>query len=241
MKDLVKRAKSFIIFDYPLQTAYITRQFASIHQKLQAETPGWSTIATRQKLIFNYWFTHVAGHFALLFGLPALTVFLLPGSFEQPIFYLFNVLLAGLLSYPILYLFHYRPYFDSIFLPRLETVKEAYERKQIEQLEKCRQAQLSNFSLALFFYVLTNTNSIITLKCDDYSASLLMKLYGVDQGSIKKNLELILGTAKRRSMTDRKITELRNRFNETYSFMEDLKFTAGIDKLKELEMRFFKS
>lgn len=32
-----------------------------------------------------------------------------------------------------------------------------------------------------------------TLLCNDQSASLLMKLYGVDPGSLKKNLELIYG------------------------------------------------
>lgn len=236
MKDLVKKVKSFITFDFPLQTAHIHEQFAATHQKLQTEIPGWSTTATRQKLISNYWFTNVAGHFALLFGLPALMVFLLPGSFEQPSFYLFNVLLAGLLSYPILYLFHYRPYFDSIFLPRLETVKETYERKQIEQLEKCRQAQLSNFALALVFYVFDKTSGMNMLQCNDQSAGLLMKLYGVDKGSIKKNLELILG--KKHRLLPRKCTEIYKCFDEAYSFLEELHFSEGIRQLKALEVKF---
>ncbi|MES1249489.1 MAG: hypothetical protein ABUL46_02330, partial [Chitinophaga rupis] len=122
MKDLVKRAKSFITFDFPLQTAYISTQFANTHKKLQTEISGWSTTATRQKLISNYWFTYVAGHFAMMFGLPVLVIFLWHG-FGQSNFYLLSVLIAGLLSYPVLYLFHYRPYFSSVFLPRLETVK----------------------------------------------------------------------------------------------------------------------
>lgn len=126
-------------------------------------------------------------------------------------------------------------------MPRLETVKEAYEHKQTEQLEKCRQAQLSNFSLALFFYVLADINGLNPLACDDHSANLLMKLYGVDPGSMKKNLELILGTGKRNNMTDRKMTEIQNRFNETYDFMEALQFSVGIKKLKELEANFFKA
>lgn len=68
-----------------------------------------------------------------------------------------------------------------------------------------------------------------------------MKLYGVDPGSMKKNLELVLGTGKRKNMTDRKITEIRNRLNETYDFLEALQFSAGIEKLKELETKFFKN
>jgi hypothetical protein len=235
MKDLVKRAKSFITFDFPLQTAYISTQFANTHKKLQTEIPGWSTTATRQKLISNYWFTYVAAHFSVMFGLPVLMVFFIQ-RFEQSNFYLFSVLIAGLLSYPVLYLFHYRPYFSSIFLPRLETVKETYERKQKEQLEKCRQAQLSNFALALVFYVFDKTSGINTLQCNDQSAELLMKLYGVDPGSIKKILCVIYG--KKDKLTNRRFTEINNRFEEAFTFFEEMQFQEGIRMLRELEQRF---
>ena len=103
MKDLVKKVKSFITFDFPLQTANIAAQFDNTHRKLQIEIPGWSTTATRQKLISKYWFTYVAGHFAIMLGLPVLIVLLLHGSFEQTNLYLLSVLIAGLLSYPVLY------------------------------------------------------------------------------------------------------------------------------------------
>ncbi len=56
MKDLVKKVKSFITFDYPLQTAYISTQFTDTHKKLQTDIPEWSTAATRQKLVSRYWF-----------------------------------------------------------------------------------------------------------------------------------------------------------------------------------------
>ena len=238
MKDLVKKVKSFITFDFPLQTAYISTQFADTHKKLQAEIPGWSTTATRQKLISDYWFTYVAGHFAIMFGMPALIVFLLNGSFEKSSFYLFGGLIAGLLSYPVLYLFHYGPYFSSTFLPRLETIKETYEQKQVEQLEKCRQAQLSNFSLTLVFYVFDKAAGMNLLQCTDQFASLLMKLYGVDKGSLKKYLELIF--TRKKSMSERRQTEIRNRFSEAFAFFEDLNFSKGIIILRELEAKFFK-
>jgi len=64
-------------------------------------------------------------------------------------------------------------------------------------------------------------------------------LYGVDPGSMKKNLEIILGTVKRKNLTERKITELKNRFSETYDFLESIHFSTGIEKLKELESKFF--
>ena len=237
MKDLVKRVKSFIIFDFPLETAFITTQFTDTHKKLQTEIPGWSTTATRQKLISNYWFTYVAGHFAIMFGLAVLVIFLW-SAFQQSDFYLFSVLIAGLLSFPVLYLFHYQPYFSSIFLPLLETIKETFEHKQIEQLEKCRQAQLSNFALVLLFYVFDKTAGMNRLQCNDQSAELMMKLYGIDKGSIKKSLELIIG--KRKNLPTRKMTEIQNRFTEAYQFFEELQFPKGVHMLQDLEMRFTK-
>ncbi len=48
---------------------------------------------------------------------------------------------------------------------------------------------------------------------NDQYAGILTKLYGVDRGSLKTNLELILGSSgKRNNLTDRKLTEIRNRF-----------------------------
>jgi hypothetical protein len=235
MKDLVKRVNSFITFDFPLQSAYITTQFANTHRKLQTEIPEWSTTATRQKLISHYWFSYVAGHFSIMLGLPALIISPIQ-RFEHSTFYLFSILIAGLLSYPILYLFHYRPYFSSIFLPRLETIKETYERKQIEQLEKCRQSQLSNFALALVFYVFDKCAGINNLQCNDRSAELLTKLYGVDPGSLKKNLAIIYG--KKDKLTDRRLTEIKNRFEEAITFFEEIQFPNGIQRLIELEQKF---
>jgi hypothetical protein len=240
MKDLMSKVIAFLTFDTHLQAKQISLQFSETHHKRQAEIAEWSTKATRQQLISYYWSTHVIGHFAVLFVLPAGILFLIFGRFSQPGVFLVNVFVTAPIVYLGLFLFQYRPEFNSTYLPRLETVKEVYEKKHIEQFEKCRQAQLSNFSLALFFYVLTKTNSLNPISCDDHSANLLRKLYGVDPGSMKKNLELILGTAKRKNMSDRKITEIRNRFAETYDYFEALGFNAGTERLKELEVNFFK-
>ena len=140
MKDSVKKLRSFITFEYPLQMSNISVQFSSLQLKHQTEIPGWSATATRQKLISDYWFIYVAGHFALMFGFSTLITIGIHGSFENR--YLLSIIIAGLLCYPVLYFFHYRPYFTSTFLPRLETIKEAYERSELEQMEKCRKAQL---------------------------------------------------------------------------------------------------
>jgi len=71
------------------------------------------------------------------------------------------------------------------------------------------------------------------------SALSLMKLYGIDAGSIKKSLELLVISNKRKNLTERKKTELKNRFNEAYLFLEELGFMQGLMKLKELELNFF--
>lgn len=42
-------------------------------------------------------------------------------------------------------------------------------------------------------------------------------------------------------MSDRKITEIRNRFAETHDYLEALEFSAAIERLKELEAKFFKA
>lgn len=238
MKDFMSRAIAFLTFDTHLQAQQISLQFSQTHHKRLSEIDNWSTNATRQQLISHYWYTDVLEHFAILFGLSVgITLILIEN--KQPDVLIASLFFVGPLAYLGLYLFQYRPKFNSTYLPLLETVKEAYEKKQLEQIEKCRHVQLSNFSLALFFYVLTKTNNLNQISCDDYSANLLRKLYGVDSGSLKKNLELILGTAKRKNMSERKITEIRNRFAETYEYLEALEFNAGIEKLKELEASFF--
>lgn len=230
------RVKSFITFDFPLQADFIKTEFDAVHSKNLVEVPDWNTTATRQKLISNYWFTYVARHFSAILGLSVLTSLLINGMVSHFNLYLLGLITSTLVSYPILYLFHYRPNYNSVFLPRLEVFKEVYERKQIEQLEKCKQAQLSNLSLTLIFYVFDKTSGINSLKCTDQDAGLLMKLYGVDKGSLRKNLELILG--KKQKLQPRKYTEIQNRFNEAYTFFENLGFPKGVQLLKELESKF---
>ena len=237
-QSIVKKASSFISFDLPLEKAHIASQFASFHIKSQEHSPEWSTTATRQKLIAEYWYTHVIGHFAVLFALPALVIIAISGGFTQLPQYLTSFFIGGLICFLVLYVAIYRHYFTSFYLPQVETVKEEYERKVSQQLEKCRQAQLSNFALSLVFYVFDKASGINVLQCNDHFARLQMKLFGVDHGSLKKNLELILG--KKKDMTDkkRKQTEIRRQFEEAYAFFEELQFPQGALILKELESKF---
>lgn len=75
-----------------------------------------------------------------------------------------------------------------------------------------------------------------TLLCNDQSANLLMKLYGVDPGSLKKNLELIYG--KKKYLLPRKQTEISNRFDEAIVFLEEIGFPKGGSILSELKKKF---
>jgi hypothetical protein len=158
------------------------------------------------------------------------------GGFTHIPQYLASFFLAGVVCFLVLYVTLYRHYFTSFYLPEVETVKEEYERKTVEQLEKCRQAQLSNFALTLVFYAYDKASGENSLQCNDHYAGLLTQLFGVDQGSLKKNLELILG--KRRELSVRKQTEIENRFKEAYGLLEKLQFSKGVLILKELEAKF---
>ncbi len=170
MKDL-RRVKSFMTFDFPLNADYISARFTSTNSIYQKDIAGWSTNATKQKVIAAYWTKDVLAHFAVLFGLPALLMFLTPAYFNFA--FLPAVFVADLVTFPIMLLFHYWPGFHNRFLSYLQTIKETFENNQLEQVEKCRQAQLANFSLALFFYVVSKINFFKPLHCNDYSSALL--------------------------------------------------------------------
>jgi len=120
MKDLMQKVMTFITFDFPVQATYINIKFAETHQKLQTEVPEWSSTATRQKLLFNYWSNHVAGHFTFLFGLPSLVFFFVSGGFHDFSGYLVTIMIAGMIIYFVFYLFHYRPIFCTSYLPSVK-------------------------------------------------------------------------------------------------------------------------
>jgi hypothetical protein len=236
MKQILCSVKSFITFDFPFQTDFIKGEFEAIHSKNSANLPEWNTTATRLILTSNYWFSYVTRHFGAMIGLSILMSLMMHGASSQLSLNLLGLITATLISFPILYLFHYRPNYNSLFLPKVEIIKEVQECKQLEQLEKCKQAQLSNFTLTLIFYVFDKATGINSLTATEKHAGFLMQLYGVDKGSLKKNLELILG--KKQKLPPRKATEIQNRFNEAYNFFEQLNFPAGVKVLKELEGRF---
>jgi hypothetical protein len=240
MKELMQRFNSFISFSSPVDADYISTKFDSIHRQNQIEAPHWSTKATRQQLIATYWFGNVLGHFVLILSLSILMtdliqrnfVFVKPGV----------ILLVGMLTFPILLISHYWPNYHYTFLPRLETAIESYEYGWQKHMDDCKKAQWQNLTLILIAYALAGTSGINSLQPTDRYAGLLAKLFGVDPGSLKNHLELLMGpSSARKDLIKRKRTEVSNRFSEAYQFLEDLQLPAGIQVLKDLEGKVFSS
>ncbi|MBI2283066.1 MAG: hypothetical protein HYU71_05105 [Bacteroidetes bacterium] len=237
MREMIMRAVSFMTFEPQLQITQINAEFTETLLRLQPESQHLSTVATRQRLIAKYWYNHVIRHYASIL-LPSL-IYTAANSIylNEPFGYFFvSIFIAGILGYVLMYLFLYRPQYVSIYLPRLETVKETFERKQLDQVEKCRQAQLSNLALTFVIYVFDKTSGMNSLQCNDQTAARLTSLFGVDQGSLKKNLELIYG--KKKDLPPRKLTEITNRLEEAATFFESINFPNGAAVLRDWKKKY---
>jgi hypothetical protein len=264
MKDVMKRVQGFLTFQTPLDINFIRSQFAAVHSQYQRQIPEWAYGSTKEKLIAAYWYTYVLSHFALIIGVPVLILGPIISGLNSH--YLFIVLIVLSFTFLVLLVGNYWPFFRSQFLPKLEAVVSDYngehqrgiirefrqEQERItahfqeqslmqqEGAKKCRQAQLSNLALTLVYYVLSKAAGIDEMHCDDHTTNLLLKLYGVDRGSLKTNLELIVGSSsKRQNLGERKCTEIRNRFDEAVNFLEEMNYSKGIVILKDLEVRIF--
>jgi len=291
MKDLIQRTRTFLTFDAPLEYDYIHTLFFTTHTERQQKIPTWSPTATRQKMIAEFWFSHVLVHFLAVIGLAVLLSWTMFSPFHSG--YWLTVLLVALVSFPVLLIGNYSPSFLFCFLPNLETVvnryrnvqqqlmirrlreelksqreaaemrlaeqqvlflkqqeivqnrfqrkitlqKERMERQQ-EVIKKCRQAQLSNLALTLVYYVFVKAENGL-VQSDDRTANLLLRLYGVDRGSLRANLELIAGSgSKRKNLGERKTTEIRNRFEEAREFLEEMGWSPkGASLLRDLEIK----
>jgi hypothetical protein len=234
IENIWKRLGAFLKFDLPINYDAIRELFLQIHTSYREDYPGWSTRATKRKAISLYWYKYVLRHFLTLL-VSGLIIYFVINSFHIP--HAGEIIAIGIIAvigFCILLFMQYAPFFNSEFLPKLETVVEEYEGKQYEELEKCRQAQYSNLALVLIFYVWNKVGNVNALNSSDQLARLLMKVYGVDNGSLKKNLELI--TRKPRDLSSRKLKEIEKGFEEAFSFFEALNFEKGIAILKILEL-----
>lgn len=238
MKDIVTKIQFVLTFERPMQLDFIRERFTFLQQQHENESPGWSTGATRITLISQYWLNYAMYHCIMVLLIAFSVCLIIKGGFQSA--YLIGMLIAGFLSFFILCIFFYLPGFITTFLPRLETAKAVYEQGQVELIQKCRKEQYSNLALCLIFYVFDQTNRLNSLQPNDQSAKRLTKLFGIDHGSIKSNLELLLrGAHSRKNLTDRKRTEIQNRFAEAADFFTALNFSEGLKTLEEMEASFF--
>jgi hypothetical protein len=100
MKDKVKHWRSFMTFDLPLESSYISAVFAATHAGHQKEIPQWSTNATRQEMIARYWFSNVFQHFLWMLLFPVLLTSLIYRNLSAG--YLVVILLAVIFSFLVL-------------------------------------------------------------------------------------------------------------------------------------------
>ena len=127
------------------------------------------------------------------------------------------------------------------FQQKIALQKEKIEQQQ-EAKKKCNQAKLSNFALTLIYYSFAKAAGSTSIENNDHTANLLLKLYGVDRGSLRTNLDLIAGSgSKKKNLGERKYTEIRNRFEEAISFFNEMDFSRGVLLLKELELKFVRA
>src|SRR5690349_2781186 len=104
MKDLVKRLQSYLAFDRPMQMDVISSKFSLIHGQQQKHINGWSTQSTRQKLVSQYWFNDVTGHFVALICLPLLITLAIVHTINSHIVAV--LFLAAMLSFLIMLFWH---------------------------------------------------------------------------------------------------------------------------------------
>jgi uncharacterized protein (DUF924 family) len=188
-------------------------------------------------LISNYWFSKVPLHFAAIFFLALLsfTLFVLQDFFSLP-----AITIASLTAFPVLILSLYLPQFTSMFLPALYKTQQKDAELQSSELEKCRKAQLPNDTLVLIWYVLDKTSGLKSVNNSGEYAQALTQLYGVDQRSIKKSIDLFFGSSIHRAkLKGRARTEIENRFTEARSFFQQLSFKKAMVLLDELEAKCF--
>lgn len=201
--------------------------------KLSGHSPNkWQTIGA-------YWYRLIPLHLLVILSAGVLLYFVSGGNCNQSftLVFLTVCMFTGIVLFFTLYL----PNFFFRFLPSLPApVREQPVRIPTEPVflpkEKCRQSQLSNPALCLVFHVLQKSSGMESLPADDASAATLNQLFGVDPGSLKKNLRFFFGPASgRANLSERKQTEIRNRFQEARAFFEALSFPNGIRMLNDLE------
>lgn len=236
MKDLLKRLKSFFTLDLLVDYDDLILRFRQTHQQRRGYISNWPTEATYWYLISDYW-ENVLKHYLAMLAVSIILINLFSFSREQfTIINLFILVLTGFMIYFPVYFMIYRPTFNREFVPRLTAVMAEFEGKERLNLEKCKQAQMSNTALSIVFYVLARTSGIQLKKIDTQFGGLLMNLFGSSPDSLQKALKLI--SCKVTSLTPHKQTELEKSLEEARTFFTELEFPQGLEIIGHLERKF---
>jgi len=131
MKEIVRQFHSYLTFDGPIQVGNIRSEFDTIYEQ-QKTVPGWGADSTRRKVIHTYWFEHVVGHFAAIYGLAVGFVLLLFPHIDK--YTLLAFLSVGVFSFLILLFFQYLPNFTAYFLPNLDAIRNSFEVKEQQKV-----------------------------------------------------------------------------------------------------------
>jgi len=234
MSKILCRVKSFITFDFPLDSQYIGQQFSTTHDHCKASSPYWCLAASRRKVISDYWFRHVLAHFGVLYGLAVLFVLTVNQNFHYTFFV--SAFAIGVISFCVLFITHYWLFYYSDFLPKLDTViaKHEQEGRKEEKIEKCRRTQFSIPTLTIILYVFSKDCNFPFPACNDQSAELLNHLYGSDKDKLKENLRRIY---KLSSLSAKERAEFQKGINNARSFFESLGYQEAALILDKFEIK----
>ncbi|WP_212005288.1 hypothetical protein [Chitinophaga sp. HK235] len=230
----MKQLKSFFTFDLPVKYSYIYSRFRKTHEGQRDIYASWPAEATRSQLINGYW-SNALWHYLLLFVLADVAVLFYSGQFNM--MYMLAGVTSGMAAYIPLYFLVYRPIFTGEFLPKLETAIAVYEGRERAWMEKCKQDQLSNRALILFFYAFDKTSKANYLTPSDKCADQLHIVFGKSRDGLKKELNLLFKKGKRVNLGSCHIVEVGKSFEEVYAVLEAMQFSEGIQQLKQLEQR----
>jgi|GEM_PF-6842633 len=241
MKKLnMLRVRTLIIFEFPLQPAFIGKLSSTTHEYYNRKSPGWSLTGTYRKIVLKYWYGYVPWHFAGILVLAVLGALLFTdASLNQ--FFLGGLLIAGSISFPVLLAAVYWPYFYGDFVPRLKTALTVYDTKPQEQLPaaKCRSHQMTNLALAIACQIFSETGKFPSFhhRCNQKTADALKKLMGMDSIEFLKKTRLLQGDPTK--LSPNQLTWMEKAIGEVQQFFEELKFKEGIAALKKFTVKYW--
>jgi hypothetical protein len=229
----MRRVKSFIMFDFPVQIEFISGQFANTHNNFQRQFPYWSLAATRKKVIADFWFRQVLFHYCFIITTGTLVALLLGNSWHT---ILLPLLACATITFIVTTAFNYWPVYYADFLPKLDTIIARYE-KEMEvagEIKKCKRTQYSIPTLTIIFHVFSKSLDVPSLACNDRSAELLNNLYGADKDKLKQNLSRLY---KLSGLSIREKAEMEKGIASASAFFEELGYSPAQQILEQLELK----